>query len=70
MLMINILIYDDNQKDIDQLLQCIEKFFIKVNLQYQIHICKNKPDLLQNIKKSDLLFIELSKIKMLNNNVI
>lgn len=27
MLMINILIYDDNQKDIDQLLQCIETFF-------------------------------------------
>ena len=50
MLMINILIYDDNQKDIGQLLQCIETFFIKVNLQYQIHICKNKPDLLQNIK--------------------
>ena len=59
MLMINILIYDDNQKDIDQLLQCIEKFFIKVNLQYQIHICKNKPDLLQNIKKSDLLFLDM-----------
>lgn len=59
MLMINILIYDDNQKDIDQLLQCIETFFIKVNLQYQIHICKNKPDLLQNIKKSDLLFLDM-----------
>ena len=37
----------DNQKDIDQLLQCIKTFFIKVILQYQIHICKNKPDLLQ-----------------------
>ena len=59
MLMINILIYDDNQKDIDQLLQCIETFFIKVNLQYQIHICKNKSDLLQNIKKSDLLFLDM-----------
>lgn len=32
------------------------KIFIEVNLQYQVHICKNKPDLLQNIKKSDLLF--------------
>ena len=30
MLMINILIYDDNQKDIDQLLQCIETFFFKI----------------------------------------
>ena len=59
MLMINILIYDDNQKDIGQLLQCIEKFFIEVNLQYQVHICKNKPDLLQNIKKSDLLFLDM-----------
>ena len=58
-LMINILIYDDNQKDIDQLLQCIENFFIKVNLQYQIHICKNKTDLLQYIKKSDLLFLDM-----------
>ena len=58
-LMINILIYDDNQKDIDQLLQCIENFFIKVNLQYQIHICKNKADLLQYIKKSDLLFLDM-----------
>ena len=55
----NPLVYDDNQKDIDQLLQCIETFFIKVNLQYQIHICKNKPDLLQNIKKSDLLFLDM-----------
>ena len=27
MLMINILIYDDNQKDIDQLLQCIGNVF-------------------------------------------
>ncbi len=29
MLMINILIYDDNQKDIGQLLQCIENFLLR-----------------------------------------
>lgn len=59
MLMINILIYDDNQMDIEQLLQCIDTFFIKVNLQYQTHICKNKKDLIQNITKADLLFLDM-----------
>ena len=59
MLMINILIYDDNQMDIEQLLQCIDTFFIKVNLQYQTHICKSKKDLIQNITKADLLFLDM-----------
>ena len=58
MVMINILIYDDNQKDIDQLLQCIENFY-QSKFTISIHICKNKPDLLQNIKKSDLLFLDM-----------
>lgn len=57
MLMINILIYDDNQMDIEQLLQCIDTFFIKVNLQYQTHICKNKKRLNPKYYESRFAFL-------------
>ena len=57
--MINVLIYDDNQKDIEHLSKCLYKFFEKKELQYQINICEGREDLLQKIKQSDLLFLDM-----------
>lgn len=47
--MMNILIYDDNLKDIEHLLFCLNGLFQKINLDYQTHICKSKTEVLQNI---------------------
>lgn len=52
----NILIYDDNLKDIEHLLFCLNGLFQKTNLDYQTHICKSKTEVIQNISKADLLF--------------
>ena len=49
----NILIYDDNLKDIEHLLFCLNGLFQKTNLDYQTHICKSKTEVIQNISKAD-----------------
>lgn len=55
----NILIYDDNLKDIEHLLFCLNGLFQKTNLDYQTHICKSKTEVIQNISKADLLFLDM-----------
>ena len=57
--MMNILIYDDNLKDIEHLLFCLNGLFQKTNLDYQTHICKSKTEVIQNISKADLLFLDM-----------
>lgn len=55
----NILIYDDNLKDIEHLIFCLNGLFQKTNLDYQTHICKSKTEVIQNISKADLLFLDM-----------
>lgn len=57
--MMNILIYDDNLKDIEHLSFCLNGLFQKTNLDYQTHICKSKTEVIQNISKADLLFLDM-----------
>ena len=57
--MIHILIYEVHQKDIDNLLLCLNNFFEKTKQNYETYICKNKKDLIQNITKADLLFLDM-----------
>lgn len=55
----NILIYDDNENDINHLIQCIQNFFSKKNIKYQIHICNNSEELFKTIKNYHLLFLDM-----------
>ena len=63
----NILIYDDNNDDIKQLVQCIDTYFQKLNIYYNIHICKTTQELYSIVNQYDLLFLD---IKINNENGI
>ncbi len=55
----NILIYDDNDDDVNHLLECINTFFTKSHQHYSTYICKNSTELFQLIKNYDLLFLDI-----------
>lgn len=54
-----IFIYDDNQKDIKTLTSCIDVFFKKKNIQYEIHICKDTNTLLSDAFMYDIIFLDI-----------
>ncbi len=55
----DILIYDDNENDINHLKICINNFFQETKQEYNITICKSKDELLKNIDNYDLLFLDI-----------
>lgn len=63
----NILIYDDNENDIQHLIECIDNFFKNTNIEYHVNICQNSSELFKTIKKYNLLFLD---IKIENDNGI
>lgn len=67
MISMNILIYDDNESDIQHLVECIDSFFKNNNIKYQIQVCQNSDELFKTIKNYDLLFLD---IKINNDNGI
>lgn len=55
----NILIYDDNKNEIEQLKNNINTFFHLINLDFEIKICPSIDFLYENIKYFDLLFLDI-----------
>ena len=47
----NILIFENNDDDFNHLTSCIKNYFTKENIDYHIHRCKNKEELLKTIKE-------------------
>ena len=43
----NILIFENNDDDFNHLTSCIKNYFTKENIDYHIHRCKNKEELLK-----------------------
>lgn len=62
-----ILIYDNNIDDINQLKRCIDNFFISINEPYTIQSCNNSKELFSTIQYYDLLFLD---IELSNENGI
>lgn len=55
----NILVFENNENDFNQLSSCVKHYFAKETIDYQIHRCKNKNELFQAIKQYDLLFLDI-----------
>ena len=55
----NILIYDDDNNDVNHLLECINAFFAKSHQHYNTYICKDSAELFRIIKNYDLLFLDI-----------
>lgn len=54
-----ILIYDDSQKDIENLTMIIHNFFKKKNIQYSLDICEDTNFLLSNAFTYDIVFLDI-----------
>lgn len=54
-----ILIYDDDQDDINHLVNLINNLFNELNINSKITICESTNFLLNNIKKYDFLFLDI-----------
>lgn len=54
-----ILIYDDQQKDIENLKNCIQIFFQKKNIEYTLSVCKNSDELYRNAFTYDIIFLDI-----------
>lgn len=55
----NILIFENNDDDFNHLTSCIKNYFTKENINYHIHRCKNKEELLKTIQQYNLLFLDI-----------
>lgn len=56
---LKICIYEDSQDDLEQLLYCINNYFKKKDISYNISICKNRKELIDKAQYCDLLFIDV-----------
>ena len=54
-----ILIFDDNKRDREHLTNCLKTFFKNKDISYQITICQNKNELLNDIDSYDFLFLDI-----------
>lgn len=54
-----ILIYDDNIKDRNHLIECIQNLFLKKKINYEIITSSNTVDFLQKAEKCDLIFLDI-----------
>ena len=55
----NILVFENNENDFNQLSSCVKHYFAKETIDYQIHRCKNKNELFKAIKQYDLIFLDI-----------
>lgn len=55
----NLAIYDDNQLDIENLKNIIDYFFTSRNMHYHLTICTSTKELLENVEKFDIIFLDL-----------
>lgn len=54
-----ILIYDDNEKDIENLIKCLQIFLYSKKIKYAIYTCDNTIQLLKEAETSDLVFLDI-----------
>lgn len=54
-----ILIYEDNLEDEKILIEFINSYFHNRNITYNIYVCKNSKELLQNISHYDICFLDI-----------
>ena len=62
----NILIFENNDDDFNHLTSCIKNYFTKENIDYHIHRCKNKEELLKTIQQYNLLFLDIELEEKIN----
>lgn len=55
-----ILIFEDDEKDLHNLKECISLFFEEKELNYEIDVCQDKEYLYNKIDYYDLLFLDIS----------
>lgn len=55
----NILIFENNDDDFNHLTSCIKNYFTKEKIDYHIHRCNNKEELLKTIQQYNLLFLDI-----------
>lgn len=61
-------IIEDDQKELDNLLNCIHHFFSNKDLSYQIDVYNNPDTLIQDIDEIDLVFLDI-QIKHEKNGI-
>ena len=54
-----IMIYEDNELDIQALKNCIDTFFSKYSIPYQVDVCHASEKLLETIYNYDILFLDI-----------
>lgn len=59
----NILIYDDNKNDVNNLLDCINNFFKQKNYKYKITVCDNEVQLFKSLNQYDLIILSVEANK-------
>lgn len=55
----NVLIYENDKSDRDSLIDLLENYFKINQINYKIHVCASKEELLEFILGSDLLFLDI-----------
>lgn len=55
----NILIYEDNEEDLDNLLTCINQFFAMIEVAYTVKVCTNSKYVFENHSNYDLIFLDI-----------
>lgn len=55
----NILIFEDNSADLNDLLKCIEDFFSMIHLEYHVKVCSNSDYIYNHHLKYDLIFLDI-----------
>ena len=54
-----LLIYDDDALAVARLLELLKRFFTNKKLSYEVHVCKNKEELLLTVRNYDFLFLDI-----------
>ena len=55
----NLIVYEDDDKDYETLETCINNLFKKENIQYDLYRCINTTDLFRRISACDVLFLDI-----------
>lgn len=55
----NLIVYEDDDKDYEILETCINNLFKKENIQYDLYRCINTTDLFRRISACDVLFLDI-----------
>lgn len=55
----NLIVYEDDDKDYEVLKTCVDNLFKKEELQYDLYRCRNTSDLFKRLNACDILFLDI-----------